>query len=390
MAIMDIYILSSSKKLLAKKIWKSLEKECLHTPLNAQWEYVNTWLSVYGNEVPHWFFYAKEDAYIGIVLLVKHKGRNILFPVDSFSIGPDGEPYNERTQMAENGILVKENYKALFLKKVTELIKKEFKWEEITIDALSEKEAYILSPFLKAENCNLTNEEEYVFDIDMVRREQKDILSALPYNVRYKVRRSMKAFGNLRIDWANTKDEAFSIFYEMKKLHQIQWKKKGRPGVFASRKFTLFHHNLIHRLFPQGKIGLTRISDDRLGTIGCLYFFIDNGTVYGCLCGFKQFTQNDFPNVNIKRIKPGYITHVLCMKECLKRGLHIYNFGTGSQIYKKELSNGTSARVSLTIQKGIKPFIRQKIVNQYIKWNNAGSPIIKPLYTLYATLKAYL
>jgi hypothetical protein len=85
-------------------------------------------------------------------------------------------------------------------------------------------------------------------------------------------------------------------------------------------------------------------------TIGCLYNFVENGQVMFYKGGIAQFEDN--------RLKPGLVTHALCIAECQKRGLTVeanwsgapdaaarrrrlasYDFLAGEGRYKEQLSN---------------------------------------------------
>jgi CelD/BcsL family acetyltransferase involved in cellulose biosynthesis len=75
---------------------------------------------------------------------------------------------------------------------------------------------------------------------------------------------------------------------------------------------------------------LFRVTSD-LGTVGCLYGFIENGRVLFYQSGFGQFAD--------AKLSPGLVAHALCMQACLDRGLTEYDFLMGDMRYKRELSN---------------------------------------------------
>lgn len=387
---MDIHILQSSDIARAKKIWTLLEKELDYVPFNAEWNYIETWIDAFGKEVPHWFLYGEETGKAcGIVLLVKEVGRDVLLPIKGFALGPDGENYTERVGMARNTILVKEKHKQQFVENVISTIRKEFQWEEINLDAFSDEDIKRIFHILHKMHIpyRLTKELAHVVDFGNAKEDGKDIYGVLEYNMRHRVRRSIKAFGDLEVEYALNLPNAKNIFNDLVTLHQESWKRRGKPGVFASKRVTAFHQKLIEKMFPQRKVSLVRVTSKRLGAIGCIYSYIDCDTVFAYQSGFADFTQGHFPDVNINRVKPGYITHALCMDECLKRGYRLYSFGPGHQIYKKEFANKTLELSSIHIRKGIKPKIRERILQEYIKMDNEGSVILKPLYALYTMMK---
>src|SRR5258706_10653069 len=143
---MNIHILQSSEISHAKEIWTSLEREDEYVPFNALWNYIETWISVFGKEVPHWFLYGEEKGNpYGIVLLVKEVGRDVIFPIKGFTLGPDGENYTERVGLARNSILARKQYTEVFVEALFSTINKEFKWEEINLDGFVDDEVEIIS-----------------------------------------------------------------------------------------------------------------------------------------------------------------------------------------------------------------------------------------------------
>lgn len=384
---MEIHILSSEERIRAKKIWTSLEKDIPYVPFNTQWDYIETWLEIYGKTTPHWFLYGEHNNMeIGIILLVKHVGRNILIPIKSFSIGPDGESYRERTQLVHNAILVREEFRAEFLENLLTTLTNEFTWDEISLEGLYQGESIcsVLDRF--SFSYLYKKDTEFLINLGEARKEEKDMFSLFSYDIRYRIRRSIRALGEVSVVWANSEQQAERIYNELISLHQKTWNKRGKSGAFASTRFTQFHLKLIKKLISKKRVGLVKVESEKAGIIGCLYFYIDGDTVVGCQCGFATFNQAQFPDVNLNRIKPGYVTHALCIQECLKRGLNFYSFGTGMQIYKKELSNTTRTQSAIYITKGMKPKIRQKLVEHYLTLDNRNSSIVKPIYALYSML----
>lgn len=139
----------------------------------------------------------------------------------------------------------------------------------------------------------------------------------------------MKALQPLVTEWAETVEHAYEIFDELIVLHQNRWRRAGRQGAFSSHQFSAFHRSLIPKLLPEKRVILFRVRHGAQ-TVGAVYCLVDQDSVLFYQSGFAQFEDN--------KIRPGLITHILCMEACLSRGFRTYNFLAGDQRYKRELS----------------------------------------------------
>ena len=109
--------------------------------------------------------------------------------------------------------------------------------------------------------------------------------------IRKNRRRFEERFGPLDPIWAETVDEGLAIFREMIPLHQRRWQRVGKPGAFASARFTGFHEELIQRLLPKGQIVLFRVTAGEQ-MVGIFYGFAEGNVVYHYQWGLAEFEQN--------------------------------------------------------------------------------------------------
>src|SRR5262249_51967746 len=102
----------------------------------------------------------------------------------------------------------------------------------------------------------------------------EDVLDALSSSRRQRIRRTLKAFGPLEADWAQTPEQADATLAELIDLHRARGTESGAPGAFASERFSAFHRALIARLLPARRVALLRV---RRGeeVVGCLYGLVD-------------------------------------------------------------------------------------------------------------------
>lgn len=367
-----------------EKLWKQLEQEIPNVGLSCKWEWVKAWINNYGDVVDYWFVIGYiNESICGITLITKETHRPLPIPVKAYHIGTNGEPYQEMVRMVNNKILVKEEYKTYFLSSLIDAILGFFKWEEIVFDLYNEAEANILTEILSKKNIHLTTDVEpcWLFDLDEPRKYNTDVLTQYSHSTRYAIRKTLTALNNdITVEWAEQEDQALDILNELICLYEKKWQAKGTKGMFASKRFLSFQKEVIKKLLPAGNIVLFRVRNQKLGTIGCLYLFVDNGVAYGYQIGLDDFEDIQFPNINKKHFKPGFLLHYLCTEECLKRGLKAYNFSTGYYPYKKLLTNKENSVITLYIRRRIAPYMRENIMKFHYKLihNKTAATLLKP------------
>jgi CelD/BcsL family acetyltransferase involved in cellulose biosynthesis len=206
-------------------------------------------------------------------------------------------------------------------------MRQETNWDELILDGFAPEDA---EPILRAEP-SLIAERRVCRAVDLRAAGEigNGIIPALKVNTQKKIRRSLRGFGAIETEWADTVEQAMDILNELIALHQQRWEQTGEPGSFSSERFVAFHRELVPRLLAGGGVLLFR-ARSAFGTIGCLYSFIEHGRVL--------FYQSGLAAVDDNKLKPGLVTHALCMQRCMERGLTEYNFLAGDSRYKQELS----------------------------------------------------
>ncbi len=354
-----------------EKIWKKLESEIDVVGLTCSWEWVKAWIHNYGDVVDYWFAIGTiNHEFSGIALITKETHRPLPIPVKAYHLGTNGEPYKDMVRMINNKILVKDRYKKGFYTNLIETILAHFKWEEIVFDLYNQSEAIELKEILSRQHIHLSEDTEvcWYFDLDEPRKYNTDVLTQYSHSTRYAIRKTLMALdNNLTIEWAENTVQAFDILEDLVRLYNKKWQSKGTKGMFASKRFLSFQKDIIKNLIHTGNIVLFRVKNQKLGTIGCLYILVDNGVAYGYQIGLDDFDDVDFPSINRKHFKPGFLLHYLFTEECLKKGLKAYNFSTGFYPYKKLLTNKENSVITLYIRRQIMPYVRENIMKLHYK-----------------------
>lgn len=182
-------------------------------------------------------------------------------------------------------------------------------------------------------------------DLGLLRSSGQTFLESLKPSTARRIRRSMALYETrapLTLKAAEGVGDALDLFDSLGEFHQLRWTARGRPGAFAYPFYVAFHRRLIESALPMGQVELVRISAGG-EPIGYLYNFLDRGRVYYYLSGFRFEDDN--------RLKPGLVSHALCIERHRAGGMDIYDFMAGDQRYKLELGQAGPRIVSLAVQR---------------------------------------
>lgn len=320
--------------------WRQLEESLAEPPLTCSWAWTETWLRHYGDLVDPEFILGHRDGVACGAALISHGSGSGPPGVRCVRLGTAGEPQSVGELFVEyNRVLCLPPHRREFALALIEAITGDRRWDEFALDGFAPEEA---EPLLAAlPRFQVRPASSPINDLALARENGQGVLSALSSGTRARVNRSLRGFGAVETDWAQSVPEAIEILAQLIVLHQRRWSHAGLPGAFTARSPD-FHRDLIARLLPLGQAALFRARSGA-GTIGCLYNFVDRGRVLQYQGGFEQFPDN--------KLRPGLVTHVLCMEESARRGFSEYDFMAGEQRYKRELSTGERKLVWATARR---------------------------------------
>ena len=318
----EIELLSFSQKAEAARRWQYLERSVRNTGLTNSWLWINTGLDQFDSIVQPFFAFGKQDnQLIGAALITKttHNIRGI--PISAVHLGTAGEPEKESTFVQYNRLLVAPDRLDAFVTELVRTLRQQFHWSELRLDGFVPEHA---DAFRRAADkarlqFRIDQRKSPAFDFQRAVEEgYPDVISASGNYTRYNIRRSLRLFdinfGQRRIEWTETPEQATDILRELIHLHQMRWERVGLPGAFISDRVRRYHEDLIDALslWPQGSLIVFRLKQGET-TIGCLFIFVEGRHVMSYKSGLSLFDDN--------RLKSGLVTHALCMEECKRRGL---------------------------------------------------------------------
>jgi CelD/BcsL family acetyltransferase involved in cellulose biosynthesis len=127
---------------------------------------------------------------------------------------------------------------------------------------------------------------------------------------------------------ASSVREALMFFEEFKELHQRYWNSRGEPGGFSFPFFEAFQRRLIRTCMSHGTIELMKVSAGGF-VVGYVYNLVYRGHVSAYQTGFQYEPD--------ARLKPGLVSHTLCINQHLAGGAMVYDLLAGEHRYKANL-----------------------------------------------------
>jgi CelD/BcsL family acetyltransferase involved in cellulose biosynthesis len=152
-------------------------------------------------------------------------------------------------------------------------------------------------------------------------------LAGLSKNSRRKIRRLRRAlFDSGRAELTTVAslgqlDKAMDRFIE---LHQRRQHSLGRPGCFASQRFTDFHRDVAAKMLAAGHLQLHTLWINRR-PVAAEYQFVGNGVVYAYQSGIDPTRLN---------AQPGHAMQLAVLAWAIGQGYRAYDFLRGNESYK--------------------------------------------------------
>ena len=170
-------------------------------------------------------------------------------------------------------------------------------------------------------------------DLDAIRASGQSYIDTIGANTRQQIRRSMRLYerqGKLVATRARDVPEALEFLDGLKSLHQPYWIGRGEPGAFAFPFFERFQRRLIETCHPHGGVELIRIACGDTA-IGYLYNLVYRRQIYSYQSGFLFDAD--------PKLKPGLVSHCLCIEMHEREADGVYDFMAGNNRYKANLGS---------------------------------------------------
>lgn len=316
--------------------WTGLEERS-DCPFFLTWDWIGTWLAMTPGLSPLLLTVRDGPSLVALALLQSARQRRRFRHTRALLLHRTGDPITDIITIEYNGLLVDRLYRDRVMQSLFAFLKRTRlcgapfgDWDEIHV-AMATQE---IAQKARAEGLvtlELAHKPSWFVDLDAVRRGGGVYLESLSSNTRYQIRRAFRLYqehGPVTANAARSAEEAMGFFAEFKQLHQATWVDRGQPGGFSNSYFENFHRTLLRRCIARGTVELVRVAaGDHL--IGQVYNFIHRGRVYAYQTGFAYEAD--------ARLKPGLVSHCLCIERHLQNGAHAYDFMAGDNRYKSNL-----------------------------------------------------
>jgi CelD/BcsL family acetyltransferase involved in cellulose biosynthesis len=228
--------------------------------------------------------------------------------------------------------------------------------------------------------------QSYLVDLAQVRASGSDFLGTLSANTRSQIKRSLSAYrelGELRIDAAQSVEQATAFFHELKTLHAQVWIERGKHSRFATSPIAQrFHTALIADAFDKGEVQLLRVTAGAC-VLGYLYNFVYRGRVIFYQSGFNYGLLD-------KHDRPGMVCHTMTVQHQLQAGHDLYDLAAGDYRYKASLAKHHEMQGSHVFQQGgLLPRLdasMRKVMGRVRKWRTSAQLAVGALGFLHVTV----
>ncbi len=348
--MLRLRVLEAHDQSTALAIWRELEARVGVAPLMASESWTRTWLTHYGDTVRYRFLLAEDNGQLrGICLYTESSERKApLLSLQTRHLGTAGDPVHESVVVEYNSLLVEPAYRPAFIDAVAHWLLTQSGGDTVHLDGFTSEETHELTAHWPV--VETRQRESKYLDLSVIRAKGGELIDSLGRSTRANLRKRLREYGDLQLEWAETLEAANHIFEELIELHQARWQADGQPGAFASRRFSAFQRALLHELFPQGRCVAFRVRHQGV-TVGCLFLLVDRGRMLDYLSGLAAFDQKP---------SPGLVAHYLCQCEALKRGFTAYDFLVGDKRHKDNLS--THSQI-LTWTRLVRPTLKNRLVS---------------------------
>jgi CelD/BcsL family acetyltransferase involved in cellulose biosynthesis len=312
---------------------------------------------------------------LGVFVPVRQRRRWVL-PARAWHLHACGEPALDSLFIEHNGLVADRAHASAVWAAMLGRVGGGDAWDEVILGGLERHTAELGLEAARAQRRPVivrAQRRAAHLDLTALRRSGGHLAHALSRNTRHQLMRARRlyaAMGPLSLRAANSADEALAMLEQLKALHQRSWRRRGRPGCFATPVFEAFHRDLIRHRFRSGEIQLLRAAAGDQA-IGYLYNFAYGDRVYAYQSGFDYAADG--------RLKPGLLTHALAIERAMREGYATYDFMAGENRLKSSLASQWRDIVWLSVQRPSVAFrLERRLVSTKDRWlgqaSCAGAP----------------
>lgn len=339
-AVIEINRLAAPAAL--KPVWLALEGRS-DASFFLSWNWIGTWLETTGAR-PLVVTLRQGDSVLGLALVQDSRQRRLgVIPVRVGALHETGAARQDSLYIEYNGALCAPEAPAQAFGRMLRAVMAQ-SVDELRLSAI----APALVAQAQAIGWVVTTHSAarcYAVDLAALRAAGGAYVDSLGANARQQIRRSARLYaarGAVTLAPAASLAQAREFFAGLTALHRQTWQRRGQAGAFADPFFRRFHDRLLEVLWPQGAVEVLRIAAGAQA-IGYLYNFRHRGSVLNYQSGFAPETDN--------RLKPGLLSHALCVERHLSGTASRYDLMAGEARYKQSLAAPHAELAWITLQR---------------------------------------
>ena len=319
---------SQEQFLLYRKQWNQLVEQSQSPTYFMSWEWLDTWLSVYGEIADQLLIvlvFDMENKLVGAIPLYLVKGENASVSCQHLRFIGSGEEEWEEVSTEYLDVVTRpgtEDKVCQFL--FNKLDTLGLSWDIFIVENILEDSIFLrkLVPILLGNSYNLVvNKSGQRYRISLP-ESWSNFEAGLGKSMRRKVRQSKKRIQEMegyKTEETNNIELGLS---ELKALHGERWKKKNMAGAFSSPKFLAFHQQFMSRFLEDGKLRLRRTSIEN-DLIAILYNIRFAET--------ESYYQSGFDLQLGSRVRPGIYAHMQAIEVSIEEKVKYYDMMKGSE-----------------------------------------------------------
>ncbi len=310
-------------------VWRDLESRA-DAPFFLSWHWIGTWIRTIA-DAPLLLTGRAGGVVVLLGLLTPSRARVLrLWPMRALRLQTTGDERRDVITIEYNGFLVARAWQGVAETEAIAFLTRGRRCDELHLRGVPERPQALPAPGLITQIA--ARKPSWRVDLGAIRQSGRPYLDHLSANTRQQIRRALRLYegrtGRLQATRAQTPEQAADFLDGLRALHQPYWQARGEPGAFAHPFYVRFLDTLIARCLPEDAIELVRIGSGSRA-IGYLCNFRYRGQVYAYLSGFLYDAD--------PKLKPGLVSHALCIDMHLQEGAAIYDFMAGDNRYKASL-----------------------------------------------------
>lgn len=356
-------------------MWRELEGRADHS-FFLSWVWIASWIEESG-AAPVVLVGEAEGQVVLLGLLVPgRQGRVAPFAVNALRLHETGDSRQDVITIEYNGFLVDQQWSARAEREAVSFLLGETlpdgrSCDELHLRGVPQSGAVLADAPLQ--QSIVSRQRSWRVDLDAIRASGRPYLAHLSANTRQQISRSMRLYearGELRLDRARDGAEARAFLDGLKRLHQATWTARGEKGAFAYPFFERFHRRIIDAGFAGGAVELVRVSCGA-EPVGYLYNLLHRGQVYAYQSGLR-YTDD-------ARLKPGLVTHSLCVQRHVTEGARVYDFMAGDARYKASLGQPGPDMVYVVVHRPTTLRLLRRGLRTLSRRLGIGAPAARPV-----------